>query len=206
MTTHFILRAAACLALISLPAAAGSITTTYLENDGAMGAMFNLTVGPTGITINGLDLLDNSNSPLTLDVYVKSGTYVGYETDPADWTLASSTAVGKGNGATVPTAVDVTPFTLAAGKTYGIYITFTTGGNAPEMLYTHGNHSYSNGDVSLSLGEGVQGMFGSTSIFAARTWDGTIDYAPVPEPSAWALFGLTGAVALFARQRYLRKY
>ncbi len=153
MKIDWLLKSGLLLALLTLPLVAGSITTTFGENDGASGAMFNLTVGGEhSLIVDGLSLLDNSTADLTLDVYIKTGTYNGFQTDPNAWTLVSATDVPKGNGSATPTDVSVTPFYLASGKTYGIYVTFTTTKNPPDMLYTRGSNTYSNSDLSLSLG------------------------------------------------------
>jgi len=204
MKTRYVLHVAALLGLITLPVAAASITTTFSQNDGASGAMFDLTTNGSAITLTGLSLLDNSTAALTLDVYIKSGSYVGFDTTPGAWTLVSTSAVATGKGNSTPTPVSLTPFTLAANKTYGIYVTFTTTSNPPNMLYTRGSNSYSNSDLSLSLGEGLNGLFGATSVFPGRTWDGTLDYAlgsAAPEPSSLALLALAVAPGLLLLQR-----
>jgi hypothetical protein len=175
--------------------------------------MFDITVGSKAITVTSLDLLDASSSALTLEVFIKSGTYLGSETTPAAWTLVSTTAVATGNGSSTPTVVNVTPFTLGAAGTDGIYITFTTASSPPNMLYTSGSNTYSNSDLSLSLGAGLTGLFGALpgTYIPGRTWDGTINYNVVaasaaPEPATWALFALAAPGAVFLRRRYLRKY
>lgn len=175
--------------------------------------MFDITVHSNSITVASLDFLDASASALTLDVYIKSGTYLGSETTPAAWTLVSTTAVATGNGSSTPTAVNLTPFTLAAGSTDGIYITFTTASSPPNMLYTNGSNTYSNSDLTLSLGAGLTGLFGASpgTYLPQKTWNGTINYNVVsasaaPEPATWALFALAAPAAMFARRRYLRKY
>ena len=211
MRIHSLFASCVLLAVGTLPLAAGSITTTFGEDDGASSAMFNLTVGGDhSVIVDGLSLLDNSKSDLTLDVYIKTGTYSGFETNPNAWTLVSATDVPKGNGSATATDVNVTPFFLKAGQNYGIYVTFNVTKNPPDLLYTRGSNTYSNSDLSLSLGEGLQGLFGTGGLFTGRTWDGTIDYtlaSPTPEPGSLVLLGLSALPAvLFVRRRYLRKY
>ena len=115
MKIRYALRAAALLAAIGLPLAAGSITTTFANNNQFTGNMFNAIIGANGITVNSLDVNVDTGS-MTIDVYLKSGTFVGFDTTPAAWTLVSATAV-TGAGAGKPTLVNVSPFTLAAGNT-----------------------------------------------------------------------------------------
>ena len=142
--------------------------------------MFNATIGASSITVDSLDLFDTKASVLTLDVYIKSGSYVGFATIPAAWTLVSSTGItGLGNSKMAP--VNVTPFTLGAGKTYGLYFVLSSLSGS-DLLYTTETDTtvVSNSNLTLSLGEGTNGLFGATSVFPDREGDGTINYT-VPE-------------------------
>ncbi|MFT4940346.1 MAG: hypothetical protein ACI88A_003398 [Paraglaciecola sp.] len=104
------------------------------------------------------------------------------------------------NGIAVPSFFDFIDFTLAANTTYGIYVKAVN-----EMLnYSDGINTYSNSDISLTLGIGRQ--YKSTSDFtgenfAPRTWNGTIyyDITSVPEPSTLAIFAL-GLMGLASRR------
>ncbi len=208
MKIRYALRAAALLAAIGLPLAAGSITTTFANNNQFTGNMFNAIIGANGITVNSLDVNVDTGS-MTIDVYLKSGTFVGFDTTPAAWTLVSATAV-TGAGAGKPTLVNVSPFTLAAGNTYGLYVTVdSTTNTAPYMHYTNGNSTYSNSDLSLSLGDGIGGIFGSLAVDSGRTWDGTISYSlasAIPEPGPFGALLLAVPGIWLVRKRYLRKY
>jgi hypothetical protein len=209
MKLRHIPQVAVLLASIALPLAASSITTTFAGGNRFDGNMFDAVIGSKGITVNSLDVNVDTGS-MTIDVYIKSGSYVGFDTTPAAWTLVSATAV-TGSGSGNSTAVAVTPFTLAAGGTYGIYVAIDTTVNAaPFMYYTNSSNTYSNADLSLSLGEGLGGVFGSLGTFAGRTWDGTINYSlvssAVPEPTSTAMLALSAPGLLLLRRRYLRKY
>jgi len=203
------IHAIALLVATTLPLAAASITTTFADNNRFTGNMFNLTTLGSSITVNGLDVNVDSGA-VTIDVYIKTGTYVGFDTNAAAWTLVSTTVV-TGKGAGSQTAVNVTPFTLAANTLYGVYVTTTNPNDStPFMYYTNGSNTYSNSNLTLSTGEGLGGLFGSISVEPGRTWDGTIDYSlpttTLPEPSSLGLLALGAPAFLLLRRRYFRKY
>jgi hypothetical protein len=186
-----VLGACAAVMLMAMPAAANSISTTFAGGNQFDGNMFDVTVGSNNITINSLNV-NVGTGPMTIDFYVKAGTYVGSETNSAAWTLVSATAI-TGQGAGSMTPVPVTMVSLSAGATYGLYVTIDTNVNtAPYMIYTNGSNTYSNADLTLSAGTGLGGKFGSLAVIPDRTWNGTINYtvATAPEPAAFTLFAL----------------
>ncbi|MCA9239620.1 MAG: hypothetical protein KDA37_05450 [Planctomycetales bacterium] len=178
-------------------ASAGSITTTFAGGNGTPdGNMFDVTaLNPLQITA--VDMHVNFDFAFNLDIYIKPGSYVGFETDPGPWTLVSSgTAIGLGSG--TPTPVDVSDFNLPVGS-YGMYIDIDSDDGSDGVQYTDGNSTYSNSDVQLDLGAGIWGDFGSIDVFSPRTWNGTIYYNVAPEPgvagcaiACLAIVGLTG--------------
>ena len=99
----------------------------------------------------------------------------------------------------VGTYVDITDFSLAASSTTGFFITLTGPSVANNvLLYTNDTSTFTNAELKLSLGvgKGTGGFSGVT--YHTRTWNGTIHYSQVPEPSALAgLFSLL-CVSLFA--------
>lgn len=199
---NHVAKLAVALSLAALPAGAASITTTFTGINGFSGNMFSATISKS-LTITSLDV-DVTTGAETIQVYEKAGTYVGFETTPAAWTLESSTTItGLGEGLSTP--VTLTPFSLLAGNTYSLYVTISAP-NTATMFYSDGDSTYSNADLSLSLGEGLGGLFGPSGVFASRTWNGTINYnligatTVVPEPAS---IGLLALVASSASSLYL---
>lgn len=197
--------AATTLALLSTASAAsaGSITTTFANDNGQAGNMFDVTTFGNALLIESLkinvaQLLD---APGTLDVYTKPGSYVGFEQNAAAWTKVSSTSIPSANVAGTPTFVDIADFLLAANSLTGFYITFAGQTNSPRnaLAYTTGSNTYSNTDLSLSLGVGKGGTFGPT--FTPRTWNGTINYEVQPVPTPALLPGLIGMGVAVLRKR-----
>jgi hypothetical protein len=191
------------------PAQAASLSTTFSSNNGQAGNMFDVTTFGNDLNVTGLDLnLDSIVSPLTVKLYTKLGSYVGAETDPSAWTLASTNILNSTAGTDNPTFVDITDFILSANSVTAFYVDAVqtvvnyTNGTAP------GQPTFSNADLSIATGAGKGANFGST--FSPRTWNGTVYYdvvAPeaesVPEPAS--ILGLLTVGALGAGSALKRK-
>lgn len=184
-------------------ASAASITTTYAGGNGNSigGAVYYdldvLALG--GITITGVDVNTvTSGSAVSINIYTRSGTYSGFETSSAGWTLVSSGA-GTGQGVGVATPIDVGDFFLGSGVT-GIAIENVDF----KQTYSNGVNNYANSDVSLTTGSANNTAF-SSSANSPRTWNGTIYYtngaSSVPEPGTVSLMGLGLAGLVWTRFR-----
>jgi hypothetical protein len=152
----------------------GSLFTTLAGGNSSSGNMFDVTAVNT-ITLNGLQMHFNGLSTSTVEVWYRTGTFVGFENSNAGWTQAFSGTVnplGTGSLTAVPGN-----FTIAipSGQTYGIYVT-TNGGSG--VNYTNGsvlgNLFCSNTDLQLFEGKGG-GYFSVTS--SPRVFNGCVLYA-----------------------------
>ena len=197
---------AAGIALIALgtskPAQAGSLTTTFASNNAFAGNMFDVTTFGNALNVTSLQIHANPATffgSRTLDVYIKSGSYVGFETNSAAWTKVSSTTLTSSSPIGTPTFVDITDFILSANSLTGFYITFADG--QAGIQYTNGANTYSNAEIKIQTGVGKGGVFGST--FSPRTWNGTINYTSVPEPAS--VLGLLAVGTLGAGSTLKRK-
>ncbi len=156
-----------------------SITTTLTSNNNGAASwtvLYDLTVGANDIEITDIDINTNATTPFNLDLYTIVGSYVGNETNATAWGAPAASGSGTGMGTNIASnALLDSPLTLSANTTYGIAIIldvtvfYTNGTGCP------GNQCYDNGEVSLSLGSAVAGIF-TGNIFTPRIWNGSINY------------------------------
>lgn len=178
MTTHALITSF-CLFTGSLAAQYGSLTTTFVDNNGRSTSgctvMMDVVVtNPAGLRFLGADLnlIATAPAPFEVTVWTTPGGYNGNQTNPAAWTQVSEGS-GVATGRGLPSAVDLRDFTLAAG-TYGLAFHYPNSG----VAYTNGsgaNQSYSNSDLTLNLGIATSAFF-SGSLFNPRVWNGTLYY------------------------------
>ncbi len=180
-----VLAMAACALLAFHPTQvhADIISTGFAGGNGQSGNMFDVNVlTVSGIEISQFDLnLDLGSWDLML--YTKSGTYVGSETTPSDWTLHETTLGLTSAGENQPTAWDISDLTLGPG----IHSFYVNVANGTALNYTNGtaegNLAASNADIEIFEGIGNQANFGGQ--FSPRVWNGNIIYEVVPEPTTW---------------------
>lgn len=152
----------------------GSLTTAFAGGNGSNGNMFDV-VAINDIPVQSFECnLDPGTH--TMNIYYKVGTHVGFETDPASWTLvgtASVVSTSNGVGTLVP--ISFGGLTIPAGQTYAFYvqtdfgIDYTNGG-------TVGNVLSSNADLQILEGSGKGNPLFTGSTFTTRNWNGTINY------------------------------
>jgi hypothetical protein len=152
-------------------------------NAGSVGGMvfFNInnTSGqPIVITHLGMRI----SAATLVNIYVKSGTHVGFETQPAAWNLAGTADATTGpfsgpfpGAPIITTAVVTNPasgLTLGPGL-WGIALHTPTAQN----IYTNGNglnQTYSDGNITINLGSAANTLWGFP--FTPRVWNGFVRY------------------------------
>ena len=145
-----------------------SLTTTFAAGNGAGGGnMFDLTTGVNSIEIDAFTILPYSTATQTVNVYYKSGSYVGSETTSGSWILLGTYSI---NGVTsTQYYLDIANLIIPANQTYGIYVNF----NAKYTTLT-ANTTYSDSYLTLTAGVGLGGLF--TSVFSPRAFNGIVHY------------------------------
>ncbi len=194
-----ILSAAIAAATVTTEANSAILTTTFASNNGQSGNMFDVVTMDAALTVTGFDLNLNAGT-WDIEIYSKSGTWVGSNNDPSAWTLIDSGSVSSSGN--TPSFFDVADFILNAAGTTALYI---TGISTSTMRYTNGtgvgNIAASNADLQILEGAGVAYPFSTT--FMPRIWNGSIHYevSSVPEPSTLLLLSLgLGGLVLTRRK------
>lgn len=153
-----------------------TLTTTFAAGNGQSGNMFDIeAVNP--VLINSFDVhMRTAGNVSTYEVYYKTSrtSYVGSETNAADWTLlASQSATGAGTGLPTPLNLNLA-FAMAPGEKIGFYVVSTgttvgyTNGTSLGAVYTS--------DANLIFYEGVGKAYPFGGTFTPRIFNGNIHY------------------------------
>jgi len=166
-------------AVMSVPAMAQTCTDDWLalnynSDNGSGGNMFDMTPN-VDMAIECIDVNVSSaiGTAVTVELWVRPGTCVGFDTSPTGWT---SLGVGTGlsAGVDLPTNIDFSGngYAFAAGQLYGVFVDI----QSASARYTNGGPTtFSNADLEVVTYFGKSG-WGST--FTYREWNGAIYYVP----------------------------
>jgi len=196
----------ALAALTSLGVAQSPLVTLNLGgNSGNVGGglYFDLQINTT-VTLTQLDIRTQTGAASTfMDIYLGPSTYVGNVTNPALWTLVSTTNPTTSLAGGLTTYVITSPFALGPGN-YGVALK----SNATSFSYTNGagnnppltcgavpgsclNSIFSNAEMTLRAGA-AQNAFLQGGIFSPRVINCRINYTPGGNPIAvasWQKYG-----------------
>lgn len=151
------------------------LTTTFAANNGQAGNMFDL-MAVNDITINSFDV--NMDTGVTADVaiYFKTGTWVGSDTTPGDWTLMATAPAVTSAGTNQPTALNLSMgIDVLAGNTVAFYVTLV---NNEGINYVNGSNAGNvwASDANLVVYEGAGKMYPFSNTFQPRNFSGNVVY------------------------------
>ncbi len=166
------------IATITTSNAAGSLTTTSAGGNGCGGgAMFNITTNANSLNITSLDIISNVNGAQTVEVFYKTGTYLGSETTAGAWTSNGTYAITSTTG--TPINIDITDLLIPSSSLYGIYVKY-----GAQYTNITGATNYTNADLTITTGAGLCSLFGGLN--ANRGFNGTVHYTiPMPSSATW---------------------
>lgn len=166
----------------------------FLSNNGGSvgGAMFfDINVlNPAGITLAQLDTNTSlaAGGAFGMNIYMKMGTYVGFETNQPAFTLMA-TGAGTSAGNDQHSVVEFPDFSIPPGI-HGVALVMVGANNR----YTNGtgaNQFFANADLSITLGKAMNVPFVGTP-FSPRCWNGTLRYnCTPPGPVSYCTAGTT---------------
>jgi len=143
------------------------------------GILFNITTNAIPVTITAIDVMPFDNVAQTIEVYIKNGTYVGFEANQAAWTLQGTYTIPAGFVNTLVN-IDVTDFDIPASTIQGIYLHYNAVYDGSGTAASH-----SNADMTISTGLGQCTAF-TASPNTPRGFVGKVHYLkPTPVNAAW---------------------
>jgi M6 family metalloprotease-like protein len=150
------------------------ITTDFFGGNQAAGVIFDV-VASKAMRIVGMEVHVASKKVVSLEVYIKSGSYAGYENRRDSWNrVANTTVMGQGIGErSVVPANAFNPVTVDRNATVAFYVTF----KESEMRYSSGGdftNAASNDDMIVTRGIGRDYPFGN--MYPDRAWNGVFKY------------------------------
>ncbi|PJA08898.1 MAG: hypothetical protein COX70_02770 [Flavobacteriales bacterium CG_4_10_14_0_2_um_filter_32_8] len=155
---------ATCTNVLYAPVAGGN---SFDGNMFDIAATNNVTIETFAVTV---DL------PATIEIYAKTGSFVGFESSSAGWTLVGSGAVtGAGVGVPVEVPVDIA-YSMNAGSTHAFYVTANAAGTT--FNYTNGTtvgNTWAS-DANITLKEGNGGGYPFAVTFSPRNFNGNVIY------------------------------
>lgn len=155
-----------------------TLPTTLAGGNGNFGNMFDINA-LTNVTIQSFDIHGDTGAVFDVEVYAKSGTWVGSENNAGAWTLIGTAPGVVSNGDGVVTPLNLTlNYAIPAGETHAFYVTptdFSTGGFNYTNGTATGNVFASDANIEFLEGAGKGYPFSGTT-FQPRVFNGNIQY------------------------------
>lgn len=154
---------------------AGNLVSTYNDNNGASGNMFDIQANAGPVRIDSFYIHTPSTTTADVEVFFKVGSYMGNTSDPSVWTsLGRDTIAANGNGVPTPISkfLDVT---IPAGQVYAFNVFVHNGSIDYTNGTTEGAVFASDNFITFYEGIGTNTAF-PTSFNTPRVWNGTVFY------------------------------
>ena len=165
------------------PPTTSSLTTTFDAGNGQAGNMFDI-MAINDLTVDSFDISFDSGVTDDVEIYFKTGTWVGFDADPAAWTLLTTVTGVTSAGDNVPTPLSLNlGVDVLAGETVAFYVTLTT---TTAINYTNGTvvGALFASDANMEFYEGAGNPYPFAGTFAPRIFNGNIVYSTGTGPSA----------------------
>jgi hypothetical protein len=158
-----------------IQAATADVTLTNSSSQTPYGVFFDVTSKPGAgaIIIDGFPMNGTYPNGHQFQVYYKTGTYAGSETNSGAWSHYGN--FSRSNGAT-EAFIDITDLTLPANTTYGFYLFY---GSNNDLNSTNSASSSSDANVTISGGS-VHTTATQWSSVTTGSFRGGVRYVTVP--------------------------
>lgn len=158
-----------------IPASTANVTLTNSSNLTPYGVFFDVTSKPGAgaIIVDGFPMYGTYPNGHQFQVYYKTGTYAGSETNSAAWTYYGSFTRSNGDYAAF---IDITDLTIPANTTYGFYLFY---GTWNDLNSSNSASSSSDANVTISGGSVHTGA-SLWSTVTTGSFRGGVRYVTVP--------------------------
>lgn len=136
------------------------------------GAMFDL-VADSNLVLDSFDLKVTTVGNQIVDVFTRSGTHLGYETNSGAWSFQGSFPVQVANTADFVT-IGSLGFSMTAGDTLGVYLQLQNSGSTLGYQSMSSPLTRSTDELTIITGSGASHNFGGN--YFPRDWNGRIYY------------------------------
>ena len=157
-----------------------TMKTTFAGGNRHDGNMFDITAIHS-VVISGFDanIVDDGDGKVGLKIYYKTGTHIGFETNPSVWTVIDTVIIKNPAATGLPTPIPIqVNVAIPAGKTCAFYITTSSTAAVDNLEYkngtTLGDIYLQDQNIKFKEGVGKEYPFGAT--YSPRIWNGIIHY------------------------------
>jgi subtilisin-like proprotein convertase family protein len=161
---------------VGVPPVTEILPTTFAGGNGQSGNMFDV-MAINELTINSFDVNMDTGVTDDVEIYFKTGSYAGFQQDPAAWTLLATVPGVTSAGEGLPTPLNQSlGVVVAAGETVAFYVTLTT---STGINYTNGSTTGAlfASDANLEFYEGDGNAYPFGGNFSPRVFNGNIVYS-----------------------------